>query len=46
MVEYFTAGRWGVVCRPASTTEVDESICDGLGYDRDESTLVSLSRTR
>lgn len=46
IVEIAYDGRWGVVCdRDFSTTDA-RSICQGLGFDRNDARMMSLSSSR
>lgn len=40
-VEVLYDGRWGFVCQPILQVEVSESICDGFGYERDGSAVIT-----
>ena len=39
-------GRWGMLCDSRFSTTDAESVCQGLGYDRSDARMMSLSSAR
>ena len=46
IVEIAYNGRWGMLCDNRFTTTDAESVCEGLGFNRDDASMMSLSSTR
>ena len=39
-------GRWGMLCDDSFTTTDAESVCEGLGFNRDDARMMSLTSSR
>ena len=46
IVEIAYNGRWGMVCDDRFSSTDAESVCEGLGFNRDDASLMSLSPVR
>ena len=46
IVEIAYNGRWGMLCDDGFTDTDAQSVCQGLGFDRDDATMMSLSSAR
>lgn len=43
IVEVLYDGRWGPVCASANSTEVAAVTCEGLGFRREQASVISSS---
>ncbi len=43
VVEILYDGRWGVLCRGSMDIETAGSVCEGLGYEREDASLVTYT---
>ena len=39
-------GRWGMVCDDRFTSTDARSVCEGLGFNRDDASMMSLTSAR
>ena len=46
IVEIVYNGRWGMLCDSRFTRTDAQSVCEGLGYDRGDANMMSLSSAR
>ena len=46
VVEIMFNGRWGLLCRPPIENQVAGSVCEGLGYSREDSQLMGTPEAR
>lgn len=43
VVEILIGGRWGVLCKPTTTSLISQTICEGLGHGQDDTRLRVLT---
>ncbi len=46
IVEVAYDGRWGMICDDRFSSTDARSVCEGLGFNRDDASLMSLSSLR
>ena len=39
-------GRWGMICDDSFSSTDARSVCEGLGYNRDDASVMSLTSAR
>ena len=44
IMEVVIDGRWGLFCRPVDISEVAESSCQGLGYNRGQAGIFAVTK--
>lgn len=46
IVEIAYNGRWGMICDNGFSTTEAQSVCEGLGFGRNDARMMSLSSSR